>query len=59
MDKLAFEMAGLTNVLSVPDGAPTKVKEGPIDEHDKKFRCDHGRLHRCDNVIIVFWREVM
>jgi twinkle protein len=38
-DKLAFEEAGYTNVVSVPDGAPGKVKEGdvPNPEDDKKY----------------------
>ena len=28
MDKLALEEAGFTSVVSVPDGAPSAVKEG-------------------------------
>ena len=38
MDKLALEEAGITNVVSVPDGAPARVKEGelpPADEDTK------------------------
>ena len=38
MDKLALEMAGYTNVVSVPNGAPGKVKKGPINPDDKNFR---------------------
>lgn len=33
-DKLAFEEAGLRNVISVPDGAPSKVRDGAIDPAD-------------------------
>lgn len=39
MDKLSLEEAGFTNVVSVPNGAPDKVKSGPLPEHsaDKAF----------------------
>lgn len=39
MDKLALEEAGMTNVVSVPDGAPARVKEGalPTAEDDTKY----------------------
>ncbi|WPT16291.1 Twinkle-like protein [Picochlorum sp. SENEW3] len=39
MDKLAMEEAGVTNVVSVPDGAPARVKEGelPTAEEDTKY----------------------
>jgi hypothetical protein len=39
MDKLALEQAGIKNVVSVPDGAPGKVREGdlPAPEEDRKF----------------------
>jgi twinkle protein len=39
MDKLALEEAGFKNVVSVPDGAPGKVKDGPTPapEEDKKY----------------------
>jgi twinkle protein len=36
MDKLALEEAGIRNVLSVPDGAPGKLKETASPD-DKKF----------------------
>lgn len=37
-DKLALEEAGYLNVISVPDGAPAKLKDGDIDpEDDRKF----------------------
>ncbi len=39
MDKLALEEAGFTNVVSVPDGAPARVKEGdlPPAAEDAKY----------------------
>lgn len=39
MDKLALEEAGFLNVVSVPDGAPAKVKEGavPAPDADTKY----------------------
>ena len=39
MDKLAMEQAGFRNCISVPDGAPAKVKDGPVPapEEDRKF----------------------
>jgi twinkle protein len=38
MDKLACDEAGIANVLSVPDGAPKKVRDGVIDpKDDAKF----------------------
>lgn len=38
MDVLAFEEAGLRNVISVPDGAPSKVRDAEIKpEDDAKF----------------------
>ena len=39
MDKLALEEAGFKNVVSVPDGAPGKVRDGPTPapEEDKKY----------------------
>lgn len=39
MDKLALEEAGFMNVVSVPDGAPAKVKEGavPAPDADTKY----------------------
>ena len=39
MDKLAMMEAGIKNVVSVPDGAPSRVKEGdiPPQEQDTKF----------------------
>lgn len=40
LDKLALEVAGFTNVVSVPDGAPRKAKDDetlPPPEEDTKF----------------------
>ena len=38
LDKLALEVAGFLNVVSVSDGAPAKVKdEAPSPEDDRKF----------------------
>ena len=39
MDKLALEEAGFMNVVSVPDGAPAKVKETavPAPDADTKY----------------------
>lgn len=39
MDKLALEEAGFMNVVSVPDGAPAKVKEAavPAPDADTKY----------------------
>lgn len=39
MDKLALEEAGITNVVSVPDGAPARPREGdlPPAHDDTKF----------------------
>ena len=38
LDALALEAAGISNVLSVPDGAPEIAKDGVIDpENDAKF----------------------
>ena len=39
MDKLAFEEAGIKNVVSVPDGAPSRVRDGslPPETEDVKY----------------------
>jgi twinkle protein len=37
LDKLALDEAGLTNILSVPDGAPPAVKAGSPSADDRKF----------------------
>lgn len=38
IDTLACQMAGIENVISVPDGAPERVKDGPVDpDNDAKF----------------------
>jgi twinkle protein len=35
LDKLALDEAGIRNVLSVPDGAPEKLKDGEPDPEDE------------------------
>jgi twinkle protein len=37
LDKLALDEAGYCNVVSVPDGAPAKVKDGDANLEDPKF----------------------
>lgn len=38
MDKLALEVVGYENVISVPDGAPSTAKNGEVNQQDdKKF----------------------
>jgi len=55
-DKLALEEAGFRSVLSVPDGAPSKVKEGEADPSDPKFEylanCA-GQLSRLERIILA------
>ncbi len=57
MDKLALEEAGFTNVVSVPDGAPSKVREGslPSPEEDKKY----SYLWNCRRVLDMASRVVL
>jgi twinkle protein len=38
IDKLALEVAGFRNVLSVPDGSPEKLKDGEPSKDDGKFQ---------------------
>jgi twinkle protein len=56
LDKLALEEAGLRNVVSVPDGAPAKVKPGDPDPDDAKFsylaNCGDD-LDRLDRIILA------
>jgi len=56
LDKLALEEAGFLNVVSVPDGAPSRVKDGEPYIEDTKFcylaNCaDH--LARLERIIIA------
>jgi twinkle protein len=56
LDKLALEEAGFLNVVSVPDGAPSRVKSGEPDINDTKFSyladcADH--LDRLERIIIA------
>jgi len=39
LDKLALDEAGIRNVVSVPEGAPEKVKAGEPDPEEAKFVC--------------------
>ena len=58
MDKLAMEQAGYRNCVSVPDGAPAKVKDGPVPpvEEDRKFsylwQC-RSHLDRAKSIILA------
>ena len=58
MDKLAMEQAGFRNCVSVPDGAPAKVKDGPVPpaEEDRKFsylwQC-RSHLDRAKSIILA------
>jgi twinkle protein len=56
LDKLALEEAGITNVVSVPDGAPKQVMAGEPDPDDTKFSyiasCAEY-LDRLDRIIIA------
>jgi twinkle protein len=56
LDKLALEEAGIRNVVSVPDGAPARVKAGGPDPDDAKFfyiaSCAEY-LDRLDRIILA------
>jgi twinkle protein len=56
LDKLALEEAGIRNVVSVPDGAPVKIKAGEPDPEDAKFaflaNCAEY-LDRLDRIILA------
>jgi twinkle protein len=56
LDKLALEEAGIRNVVSVPDGAPEKVKAGEPDPGDAKFsfiaNCS-DYLDRLDRIVLA------
>lgn len=53
-DKLAFEMAGLLNVISVPDGAPGRLRDDP-DKADAKFEY----LANCEEALARFKRFIL
>ncbi len=56
LDVLAMAEAGIANPVSVPDGAPKKVREGKVDpEDDRKFQY----LANCDADIRTFGRYVI
>jgi len=44
MDKLALEEAGFMNVVSVPDGAPAKVKEAAVPAPDADTKYSYTRV---------------
>jgi twinkle protein len=56
LDKLALEEAGIRNAVSVPTGAPAKVKASEPDPEDAKFSyiaaCSED-LNRLDRVILA------
>jgi twinkle protein len=56
VDKLAVEEAGVRNGLSVPDGAPARIKAGDPDPDDVKFsylaNC-RDDLDRLDRIILA------
>jgi twinkle protein len=58
MDVLACRSAGIENVISVPDGAPERVKDGPIDpDNDSKFEYVWNcidTLEQMDRIILAF-----
>ena len=38
MDKLSLEEAGVRNVVSVPDGAPSKLRSTPLPAPDEDVK---------------------
>ena len=57
MDKLALEEAGFMNVVSVPDGAPAKVKEGAVPAPDADTK--YSYLWNCRAVLDQATRVLM
>jgi twinkle protein len=56
LDKLALEEAGISNVVSVPDGAPKEVKAGDPDPDDAKFSYVAGcaeDLNRLERIVLA------
>jgi twinkle protein len=51
MDKLALNEAGFDNVLSVPDGAPQRAKEGNLPPPDRDVK--YSYLWNCRGVAIT------
>lgn len=49
MDKLSLEMAGMLNVISVPDGAPQAVKAGALPPPDADTK--YSYLWNCREVL--------
>lgn len=55
VDKLTLDQCGLTNVLSVPDGAPARLRE-TVSEHDAKFeflRLDAEKIGAFKKIILA------
>lgn len=58
-DKLALEMCGITNVISVPNGAPARIKETkedePLDNHGQFEYLIHAEalLKRAKRVVLA------
>jgi twinkle protein len=55
-DKLALEEAGFRHVVSVPDGAVAKVKEGAPDPDDRKFEYlanSAAQLDRLERIVLA------
>jgi len=55
IDKLTLDECGLTNVLSVPDGAPAHLRE-TVSEHDAKFeflRHDAEKIGAFKEIVIA------
>ncbi|KAL0032240.1 hypothetical protein WJX79_000205 [Trebouxia sp. C0005] len=57
MDKLALEEAGFMNVVSVPDGAPAKVKEAAVPAPDADTK--YSYLWNCRAVLDQATRVLM
>ena len=57
MDKLALEEAGFSNVVSVPDGAPAKVKEAAVPSPDADTK--YSYLWNCRAVLDQATRILM
>ncbi len=57
MDKLAMMEAGIRNVVSVPDGAPSRVREGDIPPQEKDTK--YSYLWNCRGAGNGFLRVAM
>jgi twinkle protein len=57
MDKLALNEAGLWNVVSVPDGAPSKPQDGPLPSADADTKFSY--VHACEGLLAAARRVVL